>query len=63
MLSPTVFQGNSNNMATVDVSAGFVGLDTYMAVPAALLTAFATYTGPALWASHLLSFLSSEGSR
>ncbi|KAF6372296.1 phosphatidylinositol glycan anchor biosynthesis class G [Rhinolophus ferrumequinum] len=54
------FQGNSNNMATVDVSAGFVGLDTYVAIPAALLTLFATYMGPVLWASHLLNFLSSE---
>uniref|UniRef100_A0A8C7BWY9 Phosphatidylinositol glycan anchor biosynthesis class G (EMM blood group) n=1 Tax=Neovison vison TaxID=452646 RepID=A0A8C7BWY9_NEOVI len=54
------FQGNSNNIATVDVSAGFVGLDTYMEVPAAFLTAFATFAGPVLWASHLVSFLSSE---
>ncbi|XP_019513557.1 PREDICTED: GPI ethanolamine phosphate transferase 2 isoform X3 [Hipposideros armiger] len=58
------FQGNSNNMATVDISAGFVGLGTYVAFPAALLTLFATYMGPVLWASHLLNFLSSEaGSR
>lgn len=58
-----VFQGNSNNIATVDVSAGFVGLDTYMEVPAMFLTAFATFAGPVLWASHLVSFLSSETSR
>lgn len=58
-----VFQGNSNNIATVDVSAGFVGLDTYMEVPAAFLTAFATFAGPVLWASHLVSFLSSETRR
>ncbi|XP_059234748.1 GPI ethanolamine phosphate transferase 2 isoform X4 [Mustela nigripes] len=57
------FQGNSNNIATVDVSAGFVGLDTYMEVPAAFLTAFATFAGPVLWASHLVSFLSSETRR
>nr|XP_045737662.1 GPI ethanolamine phosphate transferase 2 isoform X8 [Mirounga angustirostris] len=56
------FQGNSNNIATVDVSAGFVGLDTYMEVPAMFLTAFATFAGPVLWASHLVSFLSSETS-
>lgn len=58
-----VFQGNSNNIATVDISAGFVGLDTYMEIPAMFLTAFATYTGPVLWASHLVTFLSSETSR
>ncbi|XP_051823438.1 GPI ethanolamine phosphate transferase 2 isoform X1 [Antechinus flavipes] len=54
------FQGNSNNLATLDVSAGFVGLDHYVKLPAVFLTAFATYIGPILWAVHLLSFLSSE---
>uniref|UniRef100_K9INJ7 Putative glycosylphosphatidylinositol anchor synthesis protein n=1 Tax=Desmodus rotundus TaxID=9430 RepID=K9INJ7_DESRO len=54
------FQGNSNNIATVDISAGFVGLNTYMEVPAVFLTAFATYAGPVLWASHLVNFLSSD---
>ncbi|KAM5338320.1 GPI ethanolamine phosphate transferase 2 isoform 6-T7 [Glossophaga mutica] len=54
------FQGNSNNIATVDISAGFVGLNTYVEVPAMFLTAFATYSGPLLWASHLVNFLSSD---
>ncbi|KAM6221597.1 GPI ethanolamine phosphate transferase 2 isoform 4-T4 [Rhynchocyon petersi] len=54
------FQGNSNNIATVDISAGFVGLEQYMKVPAAFLTAFATYIGPVLWASHLVNYLSTE---
>ncbi|XP_067590863.1 GPI ethanolamine phosphate transferase 2 isoform X1 [Pseudorca crassidens] len=54
------FQGNSNNIATVDISAGFVGLDAYVEIPAMLLTTFATYTGPVLWASHLVNFLTSE---
>lgn len=57
------FQGNSNNIATVDISAGFVGLNTYMEVPAMFLTAFATYAGPVLWASHLVNFLSWEPNR
>ncbi|XP_016051348.1 PREDICTED: GPI ethanolamine phosphate transferase 2 isoform X2 [Miniopterus natalensis] len=57
------FQGNSNNIATVDISAGFVGLSTYVEIPAMFLTAFATYTGPVLWASHLVNFLSAEPSR
>ncbi|XP_023363452.1 GPI ethanolamine phosphate transferase 2 isoform X2 [Otolemur garnettii] len=56
------FQGNSNNIATVDISAGFVGLDTYVEIPAMFLTAFGTYAGPVLWASHLVHFLSSVSS-
>ncbi|XP_054995688.1 GPI ethanolamine phosphate transferase 2 isoform X2 [Sorex araneus] len=54
------FQGNSNSISTVDISVGFVGLDSYVEIPAVLLTAFATYSGPVLWAVHLVSFLSSE---
>ncbi|XP_023556320.1 GPI ethanolamine phosphate transferase 2 isoform X2 [Octodon degus] len=54
------FQGNSNNIATIDVSAGFVGLDTYMEIPATFLTVFGTYVGPVLWAGHLAHFLSAE---
>ncbi|XP_040093675.1 GPI ethanolamine phosphate transferase 2 isoform X3 [Oryx dammah] len=56
------FQGNSNSIATVDVSAGFVGLGAYVEIPAMFLTAFATYSGPVLWASHLVNFLTSEAS-
>ncbi|XP_065770057.1 GPI ethanolamine phosphate transferase 2 isoform X3 [Muntiacus reevesi] len=56
------FQGNSNSIATVDISAGFVGLDAYMEIPAVFLTAFATYSGPVLWASHLVNFLTSKAS-
>lgn len=58
-----VFQGNSNNIATVDISTGFVGFDSYAEAPAVLLTAFGTFAGPLLWASHLVHFLSSEASR
>ncbi|XP_053909470.1 GPI ethanolamine phosphate transferase 2 isoform X2 [Cuculus canorus] len=57
------FQGNSNGIATVDVSAGFVGLESYVEIPAIFLTAFAAYAGPLLWAIHLLCYLSSEVSR
>ncbi|XP_064901667.1 GPI ethanolamine phosphate transferase 2 isoform X1 [Columba livia] len=57
------FQGNSNGLATVDVTAGFVGLESYVEIPAVFLTAFATYAGPLLWAIHLLCYLSSEDSR
>ncbi|XP_074923512.1 GPI ethanolamine phosphate transferase 2, catalytic subunit isoform X4 [Chelonoidis abingdonii] len=57
------FQGNSNGIASVDISAGFVGLDNYVEIPAIFLTGFATYAGPLLWAIHLLCYLSSEISR
>ncbi|XP_028909488.1 endosomal/lysosomal potassium channel TMEM175 isoform X2 [Ornithorhynchus anatinus] len=57
------FQGNSNNIATVDISAGFVGLNSYIEMPAIFLTGFATYAGPVLWAVHLLCYLSSEINR
>ncbi|XP_069482460.1 GPI ethanolamine phosphate transferase 2 [Ambystoma mexicanum] len=57
------FQGNSNNIATVDISAGFVGLDSYIEVPAVFLTGFSTYAGPLLWAIHLLCYLNSETHR
>ncbi|XP_070791556.1 GPI ethanolamine phosphate transferase 2 isoform X4 [Pituophis catenifer annectens] len=57
------FQGNSNGIASVDVSAGFVGLTDYVEIPAIFLTALATYSGPLLWAIHLLCYLSSEMDR
>ncbi|XP_060093042.1 GPI ethanolamine phosphate transferase 2 isoform X2 [Heteronotia binoei] len=57
------FQGNSNGIASVDVAAGFVGLDNYVEIPAIFLTGFATYSGPLLWAVHLLCYLSSEVDR
>ncbi|CAL9706618.1 unnamed protein product [Knipowitschia caucasica] len=52
------YQGNSNNIGTVDISVGFVGLDRYMEAPAVLLTALSTYAGPVLWGAHLLCYLS-----
>ncbi|KAM9414207.1 GPI ethanolamine phosphate transferase 2-like [Salvelinus alpinus] len=54
------FQGNSNSIATVDISVGFVGLESYVEAPAVFLTALSTYAGPLLWASHLVCYLSSE---
>ncbi|CDQ70204.1 unnamed protein product [Oncorhynchus mykiss] len=54
------FQGNSNSIATVDISVGFVGLESYVEAPAVFLTALSTYAGPLLWASHLICYLSSE---
>uniref|UniRef100_A0A3Q3W7U4 GPI ethanolamine phosphate transferase 2 C-terminal domain-containing protein n=1 Tax=Mola mola TaxID=94237 RepID=A0A3Q3W7U4_MOLML len=57
------FQGNSNNIATIDISVGFVGLESYVEVPAIFLTALSTYAGPLLWACHLVFYLSSERDR
>ncbi|KAL0973667.1 hypothetical protein UPYG_G00208110 [Umbra pygmaea] len=54
------FQGNSNSIATVDISVGFVGLESYVEAPAVFLTALSTYAGPLLWAAHLVCYLSSE---
>ncbi|XP_056430891.1 GPI ethanolamine phosphate transferase 2 [Hyla sarda] len=54
------FQGNSNSVSTVDIAAGFVGLENYIEIPAILLTAFVTYSGPFLWSIHLLGYLSGE---
>ncbi|XP_078066198.1 GPI ethanolamine phosphate transferase 2, catalytic subunit isoform X1 [Mustelus asterias] len=57
------FQGNSNSFATVDISAGFVGFENYVELPAVFLTLFSTYIGPLLWAVHLTCYMSSERSR
>ncbi|XP_040273541.1 GPI ethanolamine phosphate transferase 2 [Bufo bufo] len=57
------FQGNSNTISTVDISAGFVGLEGYVEIPAIFLTAFVTYSGPFLWSMHLLCYLSGEVNR
>ncbi|XP_034037058.1 GPI ethanolamine phosphate transferase 2 [Thalassophryne amazonica] len=57
------FQGNSNNIGTVDISVGFVGLESYVEAPAVFLTALSTYAGPLLWACHLVCYLSSERDR
>ncbi|XP_028315942.1 GPI ethanolamine phosphate transferase 2 isoform X2 [Gouania willdenowi] len=57
------YQGNSNNIATIDISVGFVGLESYVEAPAIFLTALSTYAGPLLWACHLICYLSSERDR
>ncbi|XP_068182366.1 GPI ethanolamine phosphate transferase 2 [Antennarius striatus] len=57
------FQGNSSNIATIDISVGFVGLESYVEAPAIILTALSTYAGPLLWTCHLVCYLSSERDR
>ncbi|KAJ3587395.1 hypothetical protein NHX12_010993, partial [Muraenolepis orangiensis] len=54
------FQGNSNNIGTLDISVGFVGLESYVEAPAIFLTALSTYAGPLLWAGHLVCYLNSQ---
>uniref|UniRef100_A0A8C6U0X7 Phosphatidylinositol glycan anchor biosynthesis class G n=1 Tax=Neogobius melanostomus TaxID=47308 RepID=A0A8C6U0X7_9GOBI len=56
------FQGNSNNIGTIDISVGFVGLDSYVEAPAVFLTALSTFSGPTLWSAHLLCYLSRHSS-
>ncbi|XP_075959121.1 GPI ethanolamine phosphate transferase 2, catalytic subunit isoform X1 [Anarhichas minor] len=63
MEHPSSTDGNSNNIATVDISVGFVGLESYVEAPAVFLTALSTYAGPLLWACHLVCYLSSQRDR
>ncbi|XP_077388469.1 GPI ethanolamine phosphate transferase 2, catalytic subunit isoform X2 [Festucalex cinctus] len=57
------FQGNSNNISTVDISVWMIGLDNYVKGPAIFLTVLSTYAGPLLWACHLICYLISERNR
>lgn len=41
--------GNSNSLASVDISAGYVGLEDHIPVIVGPLTCVATYCGLLLW--------------
>ena len=41
--------GNSNSLASVDISAGYVGLENFVPGVVGPLTFVATYCGPILW--------------
>ena len=41
--------GNSNSLASVDISAGYVGLEDFVPSIMVPLTYVATYCGPCLW--------------
>ena len=43
------FLGNSNSLASVDISAGYVGLEDFVPRIMIPLTYVATYCGPCLW--------------
>lgn len=53
-------QGNSNNAATMDISAGYVGLDGYNLALAGCLTLISTYAGPLLWLTRLAVYLATH---
>ncbi|GFR68423.1 GPI ethanolamine phosphate transferase 2-like [Elysia marginata] len=50
-------KGNSNSLSTVDIAAGYVGLDSYWPLMNGLLLFLATYVGAIFWALAFLNFL------
>ena len=52
------FQGNSISIATIDISAGYIGLESYNALIAGGLTFLATYSGYLLWVLRLMVYIS-----
>ena len=55
-------QGNSNSLATIDISAGYVGLDDYAPTIVGMLTFLSTYCGPLLWYCHAVVFIVRQSS-
>lgn len=41
-------QGNSNNLSTIDIAAGFAGVETYQPIQIAMQIVISTYSGPLL---------------
>ncbi|XP_019631399.1 PREDICTED: GPI ethanolamine phosphate transferase 2-like [Branchiostoma belcheri] len=54
------FQGNSNSIATIDISAGYVGMEDYVQEIAGTLTCLSTYAGPLLWFTSLLVLITKK---
>ena len=50
-------QGNSNSLSTVDIAAGYIGLDDYWPLVNGLLLFMATYVGTIFWSLAFLIFL------
>ena len=48
------FQGNSNSIVTVDVSAGYVGIVDFFPPAIGVLMTLAVYSAPTLWHFGLL---------
>ncbi|XP_033738770.1 GPI ethanolamine phosphate transferase 2-like isoform X2 [Pecten maximus] len=53
------YQGNSNSISTVDVSAGYTGLTDYQPVLVGFLIALSTYSGPVFWLVSLVRHVTS----
>uniref|UniRef100_A0ABM0GTS2 GPI ethanolamine phosphate transferase 2-like n=1 Tax=Saccoglossus kowalevskii TaxID=10224 RepID=A0ABM0GTS2_SACKO len=49
-------QGNSNSTANVDISAGYIGLDSYIPAIVFILTLMSTYTGPFIFITSLVTY-------
>ncbi|EJD75190.1 hypothetical protein LOAG_17615 [Loa loa] len=47
-IDATPFLGNSNSLSTIDVAAGFVGVETYQPIRIAMQLVLSTYSGPLL---------------
>ncbi|KAK3577520.1 hypothetical protein CHS0354_026476 [Potamilus streckersoni] len=56
------YQGNSNSISTVDVSAGYVGLMVYQPVLVGMLLSLATYAGPIFWLLALVKYVHAQAS-
>ncbi|KAI8510031.1 hypothetical protein Bbelb_124590 [Branchiostoma belcheri] len=52
--------GNSNSIATIDISAGYVGMEDYLQEIAGTLTCLSTYAGPLLWFTSLLVLITKK---
>ena len=51
-------QGNSNSLATIDIAAGYIGLDqNYSPILVGILTSLATFSGPLFWMSNAVLFI------
>lgn len=57
------FQGNSNSLSTVDISAGYIGLEDYQPILIGLLMAVVTYVGPVYWIISLLVHLAKQANK
>lgn len=54
-----LLQGNSNSLATIDLAAGYKGLEDYSLPLVGLLTLINTYAGPIYWFLCLMEVLPS----
>lgn len=50
-------QGNSNSLSTVDIAAGYIGMQGHDSTVALLLMSIVTYCGPVLWLAALVKLV------